>query len=107
MIGDPRTALEDSGGASPTRFTVLLQRDLLGKMKTNKAIVEQGEHALKDFYRHVGQNIKAWVPRPPQLRSTNEVPDVSSDSDSGSNQNTASGVDSERRGLFAFKIKYD
>ena len=107
VIGDPGTALADSGGASPTRFTVLLQRDLLGKMKTNKAIVEQGEHALKDFYRHVGQNIKAWVPRPPQLRSTNEVPSISSDGDTGSNQSTSSTVESERRSLFPFKIKYD
>ncbi len=78
VIEEPKLALVDSEGASPKRFTVQLNVDLLAKFKTSRGLVEIGEKTLKNFYRQVGQNIKAWVPKPPKLHSETSGPETES-----------------------------
>jgi len=78
VMETPKLALAESDGASPKRFTVQLNVDLLAKFKSSRGLVEIGEKTLNSFYRQVGQNIKPWVLKPPKLHS--DKSDIESES---------------------------
>lgn len=53
---------------APTRFDVLLVRDLAGKFAGAKTFVENVEEVVPYFYEQVGQYLRPYVAPPPRVR---------------------------------------
>lgn len=63
--------LLDAGNKSavPSRFTVLLIRDLAGRFSGTKTFIESVEAAVPAFYEQVGQHLRIYVSAPPRVRT--------------------------------------
>ncbi len=65
---DPNSIIGDNASRVPSWFKVSLVRDLAGKFSGAKTFIEATEETIPDFYRRVGERLKAWVPTPPKLQ---------------------------------------
>ena len=63
---DPKALEAGKAGLSPIGFEVLLVRDLAGKFSGRRTFIELLEATVPDFYKQVGQHLRAWVPPPPK-----------------------------------------
>src|SRR3546814_9402335 len=52
----------------PSRFEVVLVRDLAGKFAGAKTFIEQLEAMVPHFYEQVGQYLRAYIAPPPRIR---------------------------------------
>lgn len=52
----------------PTWFEVILSRDLAGKFSGQKTFVDELNKIVPEFYGRIGENLKAWQPKPPQIK---------------------------------------
>ncbi len=64
---DPKRIEQGMSGLAPTAFEVVMIRDLSGRFSGRKTFVETLEAMVPEFYRRVGQRLRAWVPPPPRL----------------------------------------
>ncbi|MEQ8249556.1 MAG: hypothetical protein RID42_17920 [Alphaproteobacteria bacterium] len=76
----------------PRAFEVLLVRDLAGKFAGQRTFIEGVEEAVPSFYEQVGQHLRAWVPRPPQLKEPPKMHDPKVDADNPSARLTETAV---------------
>ncbi len=65
--------LESDTGAELTRFEVIIQRELSGKFRSRKQFVTSLEKLVDDYYREVGQHLRAWQPSPAQVEQQRAV----------------------------------
>ncbi|MCH8322009.1 MAG: hypothetical protein IIB64_02905 [Proteobacteria bacterium] len=52
----------------PNWFEVILVRDLAGKFSGPKTFVDELNKVVPEFYGRIGENLKAWQPKPPQIK---------------------------------------
>lgn len=64
---DPKRIEQGMSGLAPTAFEVVMICDKSGRFSGRKTFVETLEAMVPDFYRRVGQRLRAWVPPPPRL----------------------------------------
>ncbi len=60
--------LSDKKGALPSVFSVERRSSLVGAFASPKKFVEIATKFLPKFYEDVGQNLKAWTPKPPRVK---------------------------------------
>lgn len=65
---NPSLIESENKSVVPSRFEVLLIRDLAGKFSGSKTFLEQLEEVVPHFYEQVGQHLRAYVAPPPRLR---------------------------------------
>src|SRR3546814_6605314 len=53
---------------APSRFSVLLVKDLAGKFAGAKTFVESVEEVVPYFYEQVGQDLRPYMAPPPRVR---------------------------------------
>ncbi len=57
---------------SPHSFEVILVRDLGAKFSGTRTFIEGLEEAVPAFYERVGQNLRAWQPPAPQIKTESD-----------------------------------
>lgn len=78
MREDRATILGDIVGQMPRAFEIREIVDLGGRFRGSKTFVEEAKKALPAFYQHVGQNLQAWVPKPPKISVTSNEDSLAS-----------------------------
>lgn len=69
---DVRVLVKDGVGV-PHSFEIRQTSDLGGRFRGAKTFVEECLSAVPTFYENVGQRLRAWVPKPPQIRPKQET----------------------------------
>ncbi|MEX2575900.1 MAG: hypothetical protein WD382_04545 [Halofilum sp. (in: g-proteobacteria)] len=70
---DPTALQTENPKLAPNRFEIMLVRDLAGKFTGRRTFIEQLEQTVPQFYREVGQFLRAWVPPPPKPKQSSDV----------------------------------
>src|SRR3546814_211841 len=65
---DPAAIEGENRALVPSRFEVVLVRDLAGKFAGAKTFIEQLEAMVPHFYEQVGQYLRAYIAPPPRIR---------------------------------------
>ncbi|MYE31966.1 MAG: hypothetical protein F4X80_04780 [Chloroflexi bacterium] len=77
LIENPDEALLDDRQIPPREFTLTLARDMRERGgATARSFVQSVEAVIDEFYRRVGQNLKAWTPPAPRLPEQSPSPEV-------------------------------
>lgn len=74
-IEEPKSLVPEAASGLPTALEVLRVKDLAGRFRGNKTVVDDLRTLFPAFYRDVGQDLQAWVTPPPKY---NAVADASS-----------------------------
>ncbi|WP_417462046.1 hypothetical protein [Kordiimonas sp.] len=69
---DPAALQCENPGLVPSRFEVMLVRDLAGKFSGSKTFLEGLNSAVEDFYHEAGEHLRVWVPPAPKLLKSDE-----------------------------------
>lgn len=64
--GNPLCLQTGNRKLAPHRLDVLLVRDLAGKFSGRRTFIDHVESVVPDYYKQVGQHLRAWVPPPPK-----------------------------------------
>ena len=70
---DPLALDGENAKSTPTRFEVLLVRDLAGRFSGSRTFIEELEKAVPQFYEQVGERLRAWVPYPPKIKKADAM----------------------------------
>lgn len=95
VMADPDLLSDLVSGSPATAFEIFYTPDITGKFSGNRIFIEKLEEAAEHFYKHVGENLKAWVPSPPKMQSQKKnesetsQEDTEMESDSGSTDETS------------------
>lgn len=80
VLRDEPGALQcENTSLSPTRFQVMLVRDLAGKFSGSKTFLDCLNSAVKDYYREAGEHLRLWVPPAPKLPRASDLGDVATE----------------------------
>lgn len=74
LIADPELASRDRNGLNLMRIEVLLVRDLGARFAQRRNFVAEFLAVVPEFYDKVGENLRAWQPRPPKLSTEKAAP---------------------------------
>ena len=69
---DPKILIPDKKSSLPKKFEVVCVEDLGARFQGAKTFVQDTIEALPGFYSKVGQSLKAWVPKPPEIKADDE-----------------------------------
>lgn len=100
---NPVALQTDNQKLAPHRFEVMLVRDLAGKFTGRRTFIEHLEQVVPEFYREVGQHLRAWIPSPPKPKKPAELEQastsgvVSSETSPVSDERSSTAVDSKRQ----------
>lgn len=79
MREDRAAVLGNVTGQMPTAFEVRQVLDLGGRFKGVRTFVEGAKQALPSFYEHAGQNLQAWVAKPPKMKAAKQTDEEADD----------------------------
>ena len=65
VFGNPKCLEEGIQGSLPSRFEVVMVRDLAGRFSGRGTFIDDVEAAVPEYYDRVGQHLRAWTPPPP------------------------------------------
>jgi hypothetical protein len=65
---DPSSVENDNVGKAVGSFEVLLIKDLAGDFGRNVKFIERLEEVVPEFYEHVAQHLREWIPSPPKIQ---------------------------------------
>lgn len=79
---DRSTILGNVTGQMPRSFEVRQIFDLGGRFRGARTFVDDAKQTLPLFYEHVGQNLQAWVAKPPKIKVTVQTGEEADDANS-------------------------
>jgi hypothetical protein len=72
VLDNPKILIPDKNSSLPKKFEVVCVEDLGARFQGAKTFVQDTIEALPGFYSKVGQSLKAWVPKPPEIKADDE-----------------------------------
>lgn len=81
-IDNPDVLVPDGISDLPTLFLVQRIDYLAGRFSGTRTLVEDVESAFKEFYKSVGQHLRAWTAPPPEYRKQKDTQKLAQDEDS-------------------------
>lgn len=81
VLDDPKVLIPEQVSGLPKKLEVIRVHDLGSRFQGSKTFVQDVVEALPTFYSKVGQELKAWIPKPPQIKA----PSISTDEEPADN----------------------
>ncbi len=72
VLDNPKVLIPENVSSLPKKLEVVCVEDLGSRFHGSKTFVQDTADALPTFYSKVGQELKAWVPKPPQIKSVDD-----------------------------------
>jgi hypothetical protein len=69
VIDNPKILIPEKISSVPKALEVVFVDDLGARFQGAKTFVQATTEALPAFYSKVGQSLKAWIPKPPKIKS--------------------------------------
>ena len=73
VFDNPKCLEEGIQGSLPSRFEVLMVRDLAGRFSGRQTFIDDVEAAVPEYYDRVGQHLRAWTPPPPPIEKRDPI----------------------------------
>ena len=66
LFEDPKRLEAGKDKGAPVAFEVVMVKDLAGRFSGRRTFIEDVEAIVPEFYKEVGEHLRAWVPPPPK-----------------------------------------
>ena len=73
VFSDPKCLEQGIQGSLPSRFEVVVVRDLAGRFSGRQTFIDDVEAAVPEYYDRVGQHLRAWTPPPPPIEKRDPI----------------------------------
>ena len=73
VLSDPKCLEQGIQGSLPSRFEVVMVRDLAGRFSGRQTFIDDVEAAVPEYYDRVGQHLRAWTPPPPPIEKRDPI----------------------------------
>ena len=73
VLENPKCLEQGIQGSLPSRFEVVMVRDLAGRFSGARTFIDDVEAAVPEYYDRVGQHVRAWTPPPPPIEKRDSI----------------------------------
>ena len=76
LKADPKCLASERSNTMPTKFEVIISRDLAGRFWMPQKFIEELENLVPDFYDRIGQKLRKWTPAAPTIEKSDPIQDA-------------------------------